>query len=164
MNLFAIWDIDNCIADDFWRQERIEWDKDGDERYRAYNDVLEDDVFCHRKEFDLLMAMGATPVFFTGRSEYLRNKTERWLWRQRGLVKPIMYMRPNDGRMTPKDLKEQMLTKFRMDYLGFGNRIIGAFDDLPPVVQMYRENNIPAAQLAIHADLTGAYKPADLKL
>lgn len=164
MKLYTIWDIDNCVADDKWRQERIEWDKEGDERYRAYNAVLEHDVVHHKREFDLFLSMGAQPVFFTGRSEYLRDATNSWLYAGLSLLQPVMYMRPNNSRMTPRALKEEMLNRFFKEHMGFGNRILAAFDDLPPIVQMYREHNIPAVQLAIHEDLTGAYKPADLKL
>lgn len=166
MKLYTIWDIDNCLADDGWRQERIEWDKRGDERYRAYNAVLEGDAPQHFSEFHLYMKIGAEPVFFTGRSEYLREPTYRWLerhYKQFGLQpRPVMYMRPNGHSATPRDLKEAMLRKFFSEHLGFGNRIIAAFDDLPTVVQMYKSYNIPAAQLAVSLHLEGAYKPSDL--
>lgn len=167
MKLFTIWDLDNCLSDDKWRQERIEWDKEGDERYRAYNENLTMDRPRHITEFELFLKIGAEPVFFTGRSEYLREPTWRWLsaWFGDQLKpQPILYMRPDGSRMSPRDLKEQMLKRFFGEHMGFGNRVIAAFDDLPPIVQMYRDHNIPTAQLAIHADLTGAYKPADLKL
>lgn len=164
MKLFTIWDLDNCLADDHWRQKNIEWDKDGDDRYRFYNSMLEMDRLAHKNEFDLFIKIGAEPVFFTGRSEYLREPTLRWIHRQLGIVNPIMYMRPDNHRASPRDLKEVMLTKFFREHMGFGNRIIAAFDDLPPVVEMYRQHNVPAAQLAIHHDLTRAYKPEDLKV
>lgn len=167
MKLYTIWDLDNCLADDMWRQDRIEWDKDGDERYRAYNSVLIHDELGHGKEFELFLKMGAEPVFFTGRSEYLRESTWEWMHLRKLLVgqpAPLIFMRPNGHSASPRDLKEAMLRRFFRDHLGFGNRVIAAFDDLPPVVQMYREHNLPAVQLAIHAELTGAYKPEDLKV
>jgi hypothetical protein len=168
MKLFTIWDMDNCLADDLWRQQYIEWGKQGDDRYRAYNERLLLDAPAHLREFELYMKIGAEPVFFTGRSEYLRPLTYDWIDMHLSKFgvkpRPTMYMRPNDHRATPRDLKEEMLTRMYREHLGFGNRIIGAFDDLPPVVQMYRNHNIPSAQLAIHAELSGAYSPADLKL
>lgn len=166
MTLYDIWDLDNCLADDAWRQDRIEWDKTGDDRYRKYNEGLGSDELCHRAEFALFRRMGSTPVFFTGRSEYLRAPTNHWINRNlasTGMTSyPLMYMRPDNAKDTPRALKDKMLQCLFAEHLGFGSRIVAAFDDLPIVVQMYRDNNIPAVQLAIHADYSKAYKAEDL--
>lgn len=168
MKLYSIWDIDNCLADDHWRQQYIDWDLQGDERYRRYNALSHRDTLHHRAEFELMLKIGAEPVFFSGRPEYMREMT--WVWLRGHLTvsglkpQPTMYLRENGTvGLTPKACKETMLKRFFAEHLGFGNRIIGAFDDIPAIVAMYRENNIPAAQLCIHHDLSGAYQPSDLK-
>lgn len=161
MKLFDIWDIDNCVADDLWRQPLIDYGKTGDDRYRDYNSRLEEDAVCHLAEFNLFRKMGSTPVFITGRSEYLRESTYRWQYQGLGVVQPIMYMRPNNSLLTPARLKEALLTRFFYEHMGFGNRVIAAFDDLESVVKMYRDHNIPAAVLAIHADVNQVYAATD---
>lgn len=159
-----IWDIDNCLADDQWRQELVDWELKGDARYYRYNEQLCKDHAAHTREFELYRRLGAKPVFFTGRAEYLRKDTESWL-ELRLHLKPGTYrifMRPNGTEgLTPRTLKERMLLEFLSSYPHA--KIIAAFDDIPAVVDMYRSYDVPAARLAIHSDLTGAYQPSDLK-
>lgn len=156
----AIWDIDNVLADDRHRLRLIDWSKEGDDRYRAYNAALSQDPVCHVKEFNLTLAMGCTPVFFTGRPEYARIETSIWLQRRLGLLNPIIYMRENGTvGLSPATLKARMLDK--VFYWHRDWRVVAAFDDLPAVIDMYRERGIDAVHLEI-SDHTAAYGPSDL--
>lgn len=162
MKLYSIWDIDNCLADDAARQSSVEWGKVGDARYDRYNEMSINDPLRHRTEFELMLKMGATPIFATGRAEKHRDITLRWLYKVLDLSFPRMYMRPNGTvGLTPRTLKEQMLRQIQYG-LGSDERIIGAFDDLDAVVQMYRSHGIPAAKLCIHEDVSMVYQPSDL--
>lgn len=163
MKLYSIWDIDNCLADDSARQSLVDWDEVGDARYDRYNLQAAHDPLFHRAEFELMLKLGATPVFFTGRPEKHRRLTLTWLHRALGLSFPRMYMRP-DGTvgLTPRTLKEQMLKEFQA-WMAPDERIVAAFDDLDAVVQMYRSHGIPAAKLIIHEDVSKVYQPSDLK-
>lgn len=161
--LYTIWDIDNCLADDHWRQGTVDWHLKGDERYDRYNLEAVNDRLVHGDFFKLFVDMGASPIFITGRPEKHRGITQEWLHRTLGIVEPVMYMRPNGTvGVTPRALKEELLNRFWKDWMQPGDRIIGAFDDLDAVVEMYRSNNIPAAKLCINADLSKVYEPADL--
>ena len=165
---YTIWDIDNCLADDHWRQELIEWNKQGDARYQLYNEAASLDVACNVHLFKLFRQLGARPVFFSGRPEAMRKISQEWLERCYDLTREDydLYMR-DDGTvgLTPRKCKEAMLINFlrRLGPEGQHGEIIAAFDDIPAIINMYRSYDIPATVLAIHEDLTGAYQAADLK-
>lgn len=159
----TIWDIDNCVSDDKWRQERIDWTLHGDDRYRVYNDAAIYDAAVHVREFEFMRRLGAKPVFFSGRPEYMR--TDSGVWAQNRLRVDMgdhrLYLRPTGTKgISPRRIKEEMLLAFRLEFPDA--KIIGAFDDIPAIVEMYRSYGIPAARLAINHDLSGAYEPADL--
>lgn len=160
----AIWDIDNCLADDSPRHHLIDWSKQGDERYLAYNEAMMNDRAVHAEEFRVLRAIGCTPVFFTGRPEAFRAQTTNWLRDNLGVSFPIVHMRP-DGTvgLTPVALKERMLREYLREVQGFRQgwvQIIAAFDDLPEVLEMYRSFGIAAVQLKV-GDPHAAYGPED---
>lgn len=159
----VIFDIDNCIADDHWRQPLIDWHLAGDARYARYNDAMGQDAVCNLAVFKMFMALGYTPVFFSGRPEAYRAKTAFWLANKLGYAQNV-FLRANGTKgLTPRRLKENMLCSIEDECMARGIDIVAAFDDIPAVVDMYRELGIPAAVLAIHSDLSGAYQPGDLK-
>lgn len=160
----AIWDIDNCLADDRHRHHLIDWDKQGDERYRRYNREMLQDEPVHVAEFNVMRKIGCTPVFFTGRPEVFRVETTQWIREKLGVTFPVVEMRPNGTLgLTPADLKETMLRKWLREAPGTRQgwvQLIAAFDDLPEVVEMYRSYGIPAVQLAA-GDPYAAYGKED---
>jgi hypothetical protein len=159
----VIFDIDNCIADDHWRQPLIDWDLSGDLRYARYNDAMDKDKLCNGEIFKLFMELGHTPVFFSGRPEAYRGKTALWLADNLSYTQNL-FLRPNGTKgLTPRALKERMLRNIEEECIARDIEVVAAFDDIPAVVEMYRELRIPAAVLAIHSDLSGAYQPGDLK-
>jgi hypothetical protein len=161
-NFVSIWDIDNCLCDDRPRHHLIDHSKVGDERYAAYNEGMLDDVPCHRAQFDLMLALGATPIFFTGRAEMYREKTRMYLQRHFDVAYPILRMRPNGTvGLTPAVLKARMLAELLKDVPR--DRILGAFDDVEAVIQTYRSFGIPAAVLRVY-DPAIVYDATDLAL
>ncbi len=160
-DFYVIWDIDNCLADDRHRLHFVDLTGHGPQRYAAYNARSLHDIPANQEMFRTMSAM-ATPVFFTGRQEYLRRDTTVWLSMHFGVWNPIMFMRPNEVGCSPRKLKEAMLHAL----WGHGvlyRQIIGAFDDVPAVIDMYRSYGLPAAQLAIHDELHLVYSPNDLR-
>lgn len=157
----SVWDIDNCIAADHWRQGRINWELHGDDRYRDYNAQAINDLPAHQREFEFIRRLGARPVFFSGRPEYMRSDTVYWLNLHFAMEVGAyrLYLRPSQG-LTPRALKENMLQEFMLEYQDV--KIIAAFDDIPSIVSMYRSYGIPAARVAVHHDLSGAYADSDL--
>lgn len=159
----VIWDIDNCLSDDHWRQGLIDWEVHGDARYQRYNAAALQDQAKHASVFELFRRLGALPVFFTGRPQTMAEDTKAWLTRWFNLDPDEyhIYFRPLGSKgLTPKMLKEQMLLQFLLEFKNA--TVIAAFDDIPAIITMYRAYDIPAARLAIHSDLAGVYEPADL--
>jgi hypothetical protein len=144
----AIWDIDNCLADDRHRLHLIDWGKEGDERYLRYNQRMRLDPVAHQDVFNVMRAIGCRPVFFTGRCEKFRIDTVGYLQEKLGVSFPEVHMRPNGTvGLTPAKLKERMLR----DLLAVTSSadVVAAFDDLQSVVDMYRAYGIPGVLLKI---------------
>lgn len=157
----SIWDIDNCLSDDRHRTHLIDPTRQGDEKYAAYNTQMHLDPVCNLSLFKVFQKM-SHPVFATGRPERFRDTTFKWIEDSLGVWKPTIYMRPNDTiGLTPVKLKETFL-EIIMGVYGRSN-IIGAFDDIPAVVEMYQRHRIPACVLQVHPDLARTYTPEDLK-
>lgn len=155
---YALWDIDNCLADDRWRCHLIDWSRQGDDRYRRYNSQAHIDAPKHLDEFQLISKL-AEPIFLTGRPEYMRDDTEKWIEHNLKVTHGGLWMRPDGCDMRPAVLKQEMLLNLYQTISR--SRIIGAFDDVPAIIQMYLDNRIPAVRLAIH-DEHLAYAPEDL--
>jgi hypothetical protein len=157
----VIWDLDNCLADDKWRQDLIEWDKVGDERYEVYNNHMCGDNAHNVDKFKAFVAAGLYPVFFTGRAEHFRGATAAWIRENLCCEAFTLFMRPSGTvGVTPAALKERMLDDlFSMGHLP--SDIVAAFDDLQPVIDMYRSRGVNGVHLQIH-DPAGAYDAADL--
>lgn len=158
---YAIWDIDNCLADDYWRQPLIEWHKDGNARYDGYNAQMAHDAVVHKEHFEF-MSRFTTPVFFTGRCVKWEQETRTWL-RKLGGHSPVLFMRGNDEDGSPALVKQRMLRAFRVQRNLPVSDIVAAFDDVPAVVAMYQASGIAACRLAIYDDLSGVYRGNDLQ-
>jgi hypothetical protein len=157
---WSIWDLDNCLADDKWRQPLINFTVEGAERYREYDSQMLHDKPHHVTEFKFMQRF-AQPVFFTGRRERWRALTTEWVQRHLAIEHPIVFMRPDDDEGTPVQVKRDMLCALLNMHRVPVFDIVGAFDDLPSIISMYHAFGIGACQLAIHHD-TGAYQPRDL--
>lgn len=145
-NRWAIWDLDNCLANDAWRIPLVDWSDGLDplKRYAAYHAACEDDLLCHSKIF-IAVNLIARPIFLTGRPSVVRSQTEQWIFSKLGILQPFIMMRGNTDNSTSLALKRKMLKD-----LPYHGQVVAAFDDRPEIVQMYCENGIPAMQLKIH--------------
>jgi hypothetical protein len=151
---YVLWDLDNCLFDDSWRFNLIDWHLEGDDRYRRYNERCAEDPLHNLVTFRLFQDLGATPVFLTGRSRECKEQTVKALSR---LAIPEdnyhLYMRARGDHSSPVDLKLGMIERLHVQL----HQIVAAFDDLPEVIAAYRKLGIPAKELRIHN--VDAYNP-----
>jgi hypothetical protein len=162
---YSLWDLDNCLTDEKWRTPLIDWHLDGNERYNRYDEQMYKDAPANLGTWHLITQL-SHPIFVTGRRERWRELTVSWIKRNlraggtQYLHKPAVFMRPNDNSMRPVELKRMILLEFILPSIPAG-KIIAAFDDVPSIVQMYRDYDIPAMVLRCH-DPALSYKPEDL--
>lgn len=163
----TLWDLDNCLFDDSWREPLIDHSLPGNDKYKAYNEKLGEDKVCHEQLFNLLR--DTQPIFLTGRQDQFYQLTQEKIWRSLGVYVELgrdIFMRPGDERARPADLKRRQLNEVRallsQTHGPDGWHIVAAFDDLPNVVDMYREEGITACQLAVHPVSHTVYTAADL--
>jgi hypothetical protein len=166
----SLWDLDNCLSDDKWRVNKIDWHLEGNERYTRYDAEMGKDNVAHVGEWRLITQM-SMPVFITGRRERWRQITRKWVserlpvlryGRLQWLHDPLILMRPDDCNDTPAVLKEKLLMQLPTHHGIMLPRVIAAFDDVDAIVEMYGRHGIPSTVLKVH-DPGLAYTPADLK-
>ena len=140
---YIVADLDNCIANDFWRRGAIRLDEvDPLKRYEAYHSLMLYDRF-HNKHI-LNPAHGI--VINTGRPERYRDVTRAWLLRH-GVDYRYLLMRPDeDGYVPTVTVKEMNI----VELLQLTNEtVVIAYDDRQDVIEMYRRLGFPAERLAI---------------
>ncbi|SRR5258708_5185935 len=135
-----VFDIDGTLADITHRLPLIKREpKDWDAFFDA----------CHLDTPIVPMVMLArdlasrVPVIFaSGRAERCREKTKDWLFPFK--LFGALYMRKDGDHRPDYQVKCEMLGHMRAD----GWEPIMVFEDRSQVVQMWRENGIPCAQVA----------------
>lgn len=83
-------------------------------------------------------AAGHRIVVVTGRPEWNRDETARWL-RRHGVEVAALHMRPNDDRRSAADLKRDILDRHIAPFF----EVVHAYEDDERVADMYRERKIP---------------------
>lgn len=146
---YAIFDLDNTIADDAWRIKNIDWSKDHPfERYHAYHTLSAFDRLGNKHLLDALTS-DTQIVVFTARPEFYSAVTLEWLERK-NVNYEVLLMRPNDDHAPSLELKKRQLYKFLENWAVEPSDVRVAYDDREDVVQMYREHNITAIRAPIH--------------
>ena len=160
---YAIFDLDNCIADDAWRMPFINWSPGltPDERYSGYHNMCYGDEPRNKDVVQVMQDHGVKLVFFTARSVAVRKQTQQWLQKHFGIVDPTLIMRAVSDFVPSVILKAQMLERFRSE-LRPNDRIIAAFDDRQDIVDMYISHGIPATLLKVH-DVCAYTNPATME-
>ena len=160
---YFIFDLDNCLSDDGWRIDLIDWSQtEPDKRYAAYHAECQHDCPANLDTFRAqLLGRNARPVFFTARPQSVRAKTLAWIERELKVETPWLYMRGNDDHRPSVDVKRDMLRGF-VDAGIFKKDIECAWDDHKGVLNMYREEGIDAFLLTIHD--RDAYNPPPAQL
>jgi hypothetical protein len=146
----VIVDLDNCISDDSWRIPHINWQKSNPlERYHDYHSLAafdrignEDIIFSARAGVDQVVIFTARPVMY-------RAATEEWL-RRNNVPFKYLIMRNNNDHRPSLELKRSMLHWLPELYDVPWHSIVGAYDDRPDVVEMYRKHHMPGYLRSIH--------------
>lgn len=136
-----VFDIDGTLADGTHRVHHIlKEPKD----WRAYFAACDGDTpFPHIVLLAKHLSAYANLVYVSGRSDEIRDKTERWLLHH-DLPSGNLFMR-KEGDHRPDDvLKVELLAEVR----AAGFEPIMAFDDRNRVVAAWRAAGIPCAQVA----------------
>lgn len=145
MKKYAIWDLDNCLANDEWRIALIDWkQEDIDLRYQRYHEVCGDDQPGNDDLFHKSVAAGLIPIFLTARPVTYLQQTEAWLSKHFSPLPEgyILCMRgPGDGRSSV-ECKRQMLREIFLSHQILPQQIIAAHDDRRDVLQMYKQEMV----------------------
>ena len=141
MNCY-IFDIDGTLADLTHRLHHIQKQpKDWQSFFACVADDVPITHICQLAR-DLSMA-GAVLVYVSGRSDECRQATADWLVRH-SLPKGRLYMRAEGDHRADDIVKAELLADLR----SHGYEPVMAFDDRNRVVQQWRTNGVPCAQVA----------------
>jgi phosphoglycolate phosphatase-like HAD superfamily hydrolase len=137
-------DIDGTIADASHRLHHIQ---NKPKNWDAFFEGCEDDVPIPAIEALLhhLTEGRAELVYVTGRPERLRDATLAWFGRHELPVvfSNRLYMRADGDHRPDTIVKRELLSRLRAD----GWEPVMAFEDRASVVQMWRDNGVPCAQV-----------------
>ena len=145
MKQIAIFDLDNCIADDKHRIHLIDYKKSVDERYHDYHSRCHLDLACNTSVLEEHILSGHDIVFCTGRPERYREETEAWISNNIALTyNPVVLMRADGDHRPARLVKEDLLMQIEE------GEIIYAYDDRDDIVEHYRSLGLKGVKLAIN--------------
>jgi beta-phosphoglucomutase-like phosphatase (HAD superfamily) len=136
----VVWDLDGTLADDRARAHFVEVEQGRKRDWRSYFDAIDEDppIAASMEILRALHAQGIRIVFLTGRPEYTRPKTERWL-EANGLTDyDLLLMRP-EGEFRPAgEFKVEVIASLREGY-----ELVCAFEDRIDVAEALRVAGLP---------------------
>ena len=136
----VIWDLDGTLSDDRARAHFVEVEQGRKRDWRSYFDAMEEDTPI-AASIELLHALrhfGIRIIYLTGRPEYTRGRTERWL-KANGLAEyDLLVMRPHGERRHAGEFKVDEVARLREKY-----EIVCAFEDRIDVADHLRSAGIP---------------------
>ena len=136
----VIWDLDGTLADDRARAHFVEVEQGRDRDWKSYFDAIEDDppIAASMVLLQALRTHGLRIIYLTGRPEFTRPQTERWL-RANGLADyDLLVMRPDGERRHAGDFKVDEVRRLRASYA-----LVCAFEDRIDVADRLRVSGIP---------------------
>lgn len=136
----VIWDLDGTLADDKARAHFVEVERGRARDWTSYFDAIDADppIAASMEVLRAMHAAGNRVVFLTGRPEYTRPKTERWL-QANGLTEyDALIMRPEGERRPAGFFKADVVQRLQRDY-----ELVCAFEDRIDVADMLREAGVP---------------------
>src|SRR5690606_34485274 len=122
----VIWDLDGTLSDDRARAHFVEVEEGRSRDWRSYFDAMEEDppIAASIAILHALRQEGFRIIYLTGRPEYTRPLTERWL-EANGLDEfDHLLMRPEGERRPAGEFKVEVVTSLRERY-----EIVCAFED-----------------------------------
>lgn len=142
--MYAVFDLDNCIADDGWRVDIIQHDSENVFiKYNAYHLMSEFDKAANLHK--LKEHSKDEIVILTARPDHYRKITQRWLAKH-GITYDKLLMRPNRSHEHSASLKLKLMKTHKMA----PEEISCAYDDRQDVVDAYKSIGINAAILKIN--------------
>ncbi|MEX2581829.1 MAG: HAD family acid phosphatase [Gemmatimonadota bacterium] len=136
----VVWDLDGTLADDRARAHYVEVAEGTKRDWKSYFDAIEEDppIAASIAILRALHRDGFRVVFLTGRPEYTRGRTERWL-KANGLDEyDQLLMRPNGERRPAGEFKSEVLDGLNEKY-----EILCAFEDRIDVAEHLRLAGVP---------------------
>ena len=135
-----IWDLDGTLSDDKARAHFVEVEHGRARDWHSYFDAIDTDppIAASMEVLRAMHAAGSRILFLTGRPEYTRPKTERWL-EANGLTEyDALLMRPENERRPAGHFKADVVDRLRRDY-----ELVCAFEDRIDVAEMLRRAGVP---------------------
>lgn len=146
----VVWDLDGTLSDDRARAHFVEVEKGRKRDWESYFDAIEEDppIAASIELLHALRAAGLRIIYLTGRPEYTRLRTQRWL-KANGLDEyDQLLMRPHGERRHAGEFKVEVIQELRERY-----ELVCAFEDRLDVAEHLRSGGLPvflygAGQLA----------------
>lgn len=135
-----IWDLDGTLSDDAARAHFVEVERGRARDWRSYFDAIDTDppIAASMEVLRAMHAAGIRILFLTGRPEYTRPKTQRWL-EANGLTEyDRLIMRPDGERRPAGFFKAEVVERLRHEY-----ELVCAFEDRIDVAEQLRQAGVP---------------------
>jgi beta-phosphoglucomutase-like phosphatase (HAD superfamily) len=136
----VIWDLDGTLSDDKARAHFVEVEQGRARDWHSYFDAIDTDppIAASMEVLRAMHAAGIRILFLTGRPDYTRLKTMRWL-EANGLTDyDALIMRP-EGELRPAGFfKVEVVRRLRREY-----ELVCAFEDRIDVADQLRQAGVP---------------------
>jgi phosphoglycolate phosphatase-like HAD superfamily hydrolase len=145
----VIWDLDGTLSDDRARAHFVEVERGKERDWKSYFDAIGDDapIAASMEVLWAMHAAGNRVVFLTGRPEYTRRTTERWL-KANGLTGyDRLLMRPPGDFRPSGAFKVDEVAKLRRAY-----ELVCAFEDRIDVADALRRAGLPVFLYGVGAE------------
>jgi beta-phosphoglucomutase-like phosphatase (HAD superfamily) len=136
----VVWDLDGTLSDDRARAHYVEVEQGRARDWESYFDAIDQDppIAASMEILQAMRAHGSRVVFLTGRPDYTREKTEKWL-RANGLDEyDRLVMRPAGERRPAGYFKAEAVAALREEY-----ELVCAFEDRIDVADALRLAGVP---------------------
>lgn len=135
-----IWDLDGTLSDDAARAHFVEVEHGRARDWESYFDAIDKDppIAASMEVLRAMHAAGIRVLFLTGRPEYTRPKTERWLEANGLKDYDRLIMRPEGERRPAGYFKVEAVARLRSEY-----ELVCAFEDRIDVAEAIRLAGVP---------------------
>ncbi|MQA88775.1 MAG: hypothetical protein GEU90_00875 [Gemmatimonas sp.] len=136
----VIWDLDGTLADDQARAHFLEVEEGRERDWHSYFDAIEEDppIAASIAILHALHKDGFRVIFLTGRPEYTRPGTERWLTANGLEDYDRLLMRPEGEHRPAGEFKIEVVDGLRDEY-----DVLCAFEDRIDVAEHLRNGGVP---------------------
>ena len=136
----VIWDLDGTLSDDRARAHYVDVEKGRKRDWNSYFDAIDEDppIAASIALLHALRSHGMRIIYLTGRPEYTRLKTMRWL-KANGLDEfDLLLMRPHGERRHAGVFKVEAIGSLADRY-----ELVCAFEDRYDVADHLRRSGLP---------------------